>query len=77
MRSYGRYKAQLAVKEAIDKSGMSVQEVSDKTKLAYNTILSYYRNSVDGVKLNVLGSISNALGVTPGELFSTKVIEID
>lgn len=75
MKSSGNYKAVINVKDIIDASGKSIAQIAEESGLAYNTVLQYYRGSIDGVRFTVLGSIAKVLNVPPGDFFEKEVIE--
>lgn len=54
--------------EVAKERGMSVQQVSDKADIAYNTALNLFRGVVTRIDLEVLDKVCEALGAEPGDL---------
>lgn len=61
--------AMLQAARIMDHRGASTQDVADKTGAAYNTILSYKRDSSERFSRQVLGDMAGALNVQVWELF--------
>lgn len=60
----------LRVSEIRERKGMSVEEMASKAEIAYNTALSYDRDSSELISKKILKKIASALDVNVRDLIS-------
>ncbi|APT75293.1 hypothetical protein LN42_01975 [Marinitoga sp. 1137] len=62
------------IKELRKKKGLSIKYVSEKTKLAYSTIVRIENGILKNPKYFTLKKIANVLGVNVDDLFDNDII---
>lgn len=65
----------VAVSEILRKKGMSTREFANKAGISYNTALAWERGIPTRVDTPTISKICQALGVSPGELFTMEDTE--
>ena len=65
----------LTVSQILDKQGMSTGVFAKRAKLTYNQALAIRRGAYTRLDLDTIGRVCDALGVQPGELFTTEETE--
>lgn len=58
----------LRIKSTREERGMTLQEIANKIGVAKSTIQRYEAGTIENIKLPVISSIANALGVNPSWL---------
>lgn len=58
----------LRVREIAESQGLNIQDLANKSGVAYSTVLDLWHDRVQQINKRTLGRISKALGVKPGEL---------
>jgi DNA-binding Xre family transcriptional regulator len=58
----------LRVREVAEAQGLNIQELSDKSKIAYSTVLDFWHDRVRRIDKDTLNRLCEALGVGPGVL---------
>ena len=56
------------LRDIADERGLSVRDISERAKLPYNTVLSFYRGSISRITFDVLDKICRAVEAQPGDL---------
>ncbi len=63
----------LRVREIAEGKGMTMQALSDKSGIAYSTIIDWWYDRARRIDKNTLNALCAALGVEPGELIVREV----
>lgn len=58
----------LRVKEVAQSQGINIQQLAERAKLSYDTVLKYWHNQVRRVDLSTLEALAIALNVSSLEL---------
>jgi DNA-binding Xre family transcriptional regulator len=59
----------LRVRELAEAQGLNIQELANRSGIAYSSALDLWYDRVQRIDKKTIGKIAKALGVRPGDLF--------
>jgi putative transcriptional regulator len=59
---------ELRVRDVAEGKGMNIQDLANKSGIAYSTVLDFWHDRIRRVDKDTLNRLCEALEVTPGEL---------